>query len=56
VQFVNGSALGAVREWLPQILPCAVYFKNKLFCLFFSLKILKPLLRPNACYRLGYFG
>ena len=45
----NVSALGAVREWLPQISPRAVYFKNKLFCRFFFLKSFKPLLRPNAC-------
>ena len=48
----NVLALGAVREWLPQILPCAVYFKNKLFCRFFFLKSFKPLLPPNACYAL----
>jgi hypothetical protein len=48
----NVLALGAVREWLPQILPSAVYFKNKLFCRFFFLKSFKPLLPPNACYAL----
>jgi hypothetical protein len=48
----NVSALGAVRGWLPQILPLALYFKNKLFCRFFFLKSFKPLLPPNACYAL----
>jgi hypothetical protein len=46
------TALGAVREWLPQISPRAVYFKNKLFCRFFFHKSFKPLLPPNACYAL----